>query len=369
MNKYIKIFGLYIGIELVHYAYLLYWINSSNKKIGDNTNDSDNVINNIYNKKKLIKKNFYSILNENYINNKNYLEMDKIYYNIANLDFNVIKDKNFALITPYSVLLRMFFTCTFLNDLAYYVIFKKFGFEIDSNTIILHRKSLNPNSKLIMIHTGMLGNICWYKNLVNNLDSDYSIIICVFRSTISTFFWNNADIDLHVLNLNEFIKKEKDIILISHSFGAFVVEYMLKKFVQINYKVHKEILIQPGNVLSMGLIFLSSTNYNFISYFNFINKYSSYIKHNFILTWMLKSLAGKSTISSIKTIDGVRLHPRNFKGYLIISDNDPLINGRTTHPAYQEIQYIFPNYKIISNNAYHGYSNDKMDIILKCIKE
>lgn len=361
MNIYIKIFGLYIVVELLHYVYLLYLINLSQKNIRNKKDDETNTQN--------IKNNFYSILDENYSKVDDYLEMSKIYQNITSLDFNRIIPKKFTLITPYSILLRFFFTCTFLNDLAYYIYKQKFSFEINSNTIILYRKSQNPNSKLVMLQTGMLGNICWYKELVDSLGYDYSILICVFRSTVSTFFWNNADIDLHVEFLNQFVKKEKDIILVSHSFGAFITEYMLKKFVHINLKVHKEILIQPGNVLSMGLIILSSTNYNFIDYFNFINKYSSYTKHNFILTWMIKSLAGKSTISSIKTIDGVRLHPRNFKGYLIISDNDPLINGSITHPAYQEIQYIFPNYKIISNNAYHGYSNDKTEILIKCIKE
>ncbi len=93
------------------------------------------------------------------------------------------------------------------------------------------------------------------------------------------------------------------------------------------------------------------------------------ILHNFVFAWMIKSLAGKSTISSIKTFDGIRIYPRIFKGYLIISEQDPLINFNRTHPSYQEIQYIFPNYKIISNNSYHGYENNDLSVVISCIQE
>ena len=61
MNKYIKILGIYVGIEILHYSYLLYLINQSDKKLIKNDTD-----NNIVVPKSTIKKNFHSILNENY---------------------------------------------------------------------------------------------------------------------------------------------------------------------------------------------------------------------------------------------------------------------------------------------------------------
>ena len=368
MNKYIKILGIYVGIEILHYSYLLYLINQSDKKLIKNDTD-----NNIVVPKSTIKKNFHSILNENYKSDnykseKYLINFESVYNKILSYNFAYLKKNNFTLITPYPLALRLFYSCSFIFDLLYYQV-RGYIITITSDSIILEKSQSNPNSHLILIHSGMLGNIFYYKDLVTNLEKDYSIKICVFRSTLSTLFWNNSDIDSHINLLNNKICYNQNIILISHSFGAFVIEYMLKKYPQINKLVSKEILVQPGNVMSMGLIFLSSSSYSFYNYYKFINKYSTYKKHNFVFTWMLKSLAGKSTITSIKSIDGIRLQPRKFKGYLIVSDNDPLINSNSSHPGFKEIQYIFSNYKIISDKDYHGNSLDKIKLILDCIQD
>ncbi len=371
MNKYIKILGVYVGIELLHYGYLLYLVNSHNKQID---NKIENKNNTIVVKKKYIKKNFHSILNENYKSNNTSLGLnlnlsfESIYKNILSYNFSYLKNNNFTLITPYPLAFRIFYTGTFIFDLLYYQI-KGFDIIINSDSIILEKSNSNPESKLILIHTGMLGNIFYYKDLVNLLELEYSIKICVFRSTLSTLFWNNSDIDSHIDFIYGKIWNNTNIILISHSFGSFAIEYMLKKYSVLNKQISKEILIQPGNIMSMGLIFLSSSSYNFYNYYKFINQYSSYKKHNFIFTWMLKSLVGKSTISSIKSTDGLRLHPRKFRGYLIVSENDPLINSNSSHPGYTEIKYIFSNYKIITDKDYHGYSKNKIKLILDCVKD
>ncbi len=363
MNKYIKILGLCVGIEILHYSYLLYLINQPDKKLVKN--DMDNII---IVPKPVIKKNFHSILNENYKSNNCLTNFESIYKNISSYNFTYLKKNNFTIITPYPLALRLFYTGAFTVDLLYYQV-RGYSITITLDSIILEKSNSNQDFPLILIHTGMLGNIFYYKDLVTILEKYYSIKICVFRSTLSTFFWNNSDIDSHINLLNNKIYYYKNVILISHSFGAFIIEYMLKKYPELNKQVVKEILIQPGNIMSMGLIFLSSSSYSFYNYYKFINKYSNYKKHNFVFTWMLKSLAGKSTISSIKTIDGIRLYPRNFKGYLIVSENDPLINSNSSHPGFNEIQYIFSNYKIISDKDYHGNSLDKIKLILDCIQE
>ncbi len=375
MNKYIKILGVWITIELCHYCYLLYLTNKYSCKQIEYFENNEESNNQLYIKKPnglILNKNFNSILRENYESDKKSIfDLESIYNKISNYDFNSIVKKNFTFITPYSIILRSYYTSSFIYDL-YYFWTKNFSTYITDNTILLESISKNPNAKLIIIHTGILGNIHIYKELIDlieKLNLDFTIKIFVFRSSVSTFFWNNSDIDKHVDYMYEKISTNSSIILISHSFGAYILEYALKKYPIISSKVYKEILIQPANIMSMGLIFLSSTNYNFIRYFNFMNKFSSYKKHNFIFAWMIKSLVGKSTISSIKSINGIRTWPRNFKGYLIVSENDPLINNNHTHPSYQEIQYIFPNYKIIVNNEYHGCSEDKIKIIIDCIKD
>jgi predicted alpha/beta hydrolase family esterase len=366
MYKIIEIFGLYIGIELIHHGYLLYIINSV-KNI--------NLKRHHENKEKnfqIVKNNFFSILEDEYninkvnnLDNLENLDIQSIYKNAKNFNFNIMDD-NFIFITPYPLILRFYNTFGFIFDLFYYYC-KDFDIKTSLDSIILIKNSLNPKAKLILIHTGMLGNVYKFKDIIDKLELEYSICICILRSTVNTFFWKNADIDLHINFLYKNIREYKNITIISHSFGAFAIEYMLKKIPDFANCVQKEILIQPGNVMSTGLIFLSSKYYSFVKYFNFISKYSPYTKHNFLFTWMIKSLAGKSTISSIKNIQGIRIYPRNFTGYLIISDNDPLINMNIKHPSYQEISYIFPNYKIISNNDYHGLSNKRAKLILECI--
>ncbi len=393
-NTLIKFLIGYGLFELAHYCYLVYLLNKTNVKtkliiepeniietIGITsyadlmkTNNLINKINKI-NKINLInKKSSYNTLIKKTLNAKSELEpynlidfFDNL-YTFVKTNYCVKTDtSNFKLFYPYPFILRLGYTFEFLFDLSKY---SWMGFDIKytSDSIILFYN--NPNSnKLILIHPGMLGNINNFINLICQTKDKYSILVSVFRSTVTTFYWNNSSILTHVTNIIDILKNFKTIDIVAHSYGAYIIEYMFNAYPYIQEKINKEILIQPGNILSMGLIFLAGNKYSLYNYYNIINSYSKFKFYNFGLAITIKSFGGCTTISTIKSLDGIRFNPRKFKGYLIVSINDPLISYINTHPSFHEINHIFKDYKIHINEYFHGYDPDNTDVVCKFLSE
>jgi hypothetical protein len=348
----------FIGIEFIHYCYLIYKLNYS-KRI----------------KNKITDKNIKEVLSSNIT--KSYLKIHNHThsYNLNQIykyflkDWKLLQNNHLRLITPYLLITRIYYTNHFLYNI-YQLDNLGFQLNITPSSIFFIRSNKNFK-KLILFHTGILGNLHHMIKFVTELSQDYTIIISVFRSNVNTLFWshNESDLDDHILQLNELVSPFNDIVMISHSFGSFIIESLYKYNNSIEKNISKEILIQPGNILSTGLIFLSSLEYNYLSYINLISKYSKYFIHNSIFAYTVKTIAGLSSLMSIKDLSGFRFEPRNIPGYLILSDSDPLINTKKSHPFSDEINLIFPSHKIIINEGYHGLTRDTQTSVIKCMKE
>ncbi len=355
-----KIILTYITIEIFHYGYLLYKLNFSRKK---------NILNNQDKKKLILSDNKISeyLKIDNKSEEKYDLDTINNTYNHIRNNYNINDISNFQLITPYSLILRLVSTGYFFY---YLYLFKMMGFQIiiTPESILIERKS--SEEKLFVFHSGVLGNIHHIIDFIKEIDQNYSIMIFIFRPNVITMFWNNSNLLEHIKFIETNINSYKDIKVYAHSFGAFVLENLYNYSPNIISKISNEILVQPGNILSMGLIFISSRLYNFLGYYKFISKYSKLSKHNFFFTYMVKSLAGTSTISCVNNFNGIRFKPREtIKGILILSNDDPLINLKQSHPFNSEIEILFPNHKIISIPGYHGITLKEHDIIINCIKE
>ncbi len=348
----------FIGIEFLHYCYLILKLNYSKK-----------------NKNKITDKNIKEILSNNltksYLkihNNSDSYNLNQIYEHFLQ-DSKFTQNNDFRLITPYLLITRIYYTNHFLYNIYQ---LNNLGFELNitSSSIFFIRSNKNFK-KLIVFHTGILGNLHHIIKFIQEVSYDYTIIIGIFRSNVNTLFWshNESDLDEHVVQLNELVKCFNDITIISHSFGSFIIESLYKYNNSIEKNISKEILIQPGNILSTGLIFLSSLEYNYFSYINYISKYSKYFIHNTIFAYTVKTLAGLSSLMSVKDLHGFRFKPRNIPGYLILSDSDPLININNSHPFSDEINVIFPSHKIIINEGYHGLDSDAQTSVIKCLQE
>ncbi len=109
-------------------------------------------------------------------------------------------------------------------------------------------------------------------------------------------FWNNSNLLEHIKFIENNINPYQEVKVYADSFGAYVLENLYNHNPNIVSKISNEILVQPGNILSMGLIFILSRIYNFFEYYELISKYSKLSKHNFFFTYIVKSLAATSTI-------------------------------------------------------------------------
>jgi hypothetical protein len=349
---------IFIGIEFIHYCYLTYKLNYSKRT-----------------KNKITDKNIKEVLSSNvsksYLkidNNSHSFNLNQIYKYFLQ-DWKLALNNHPRLITPYLLVTRIYYTNHFLYNI-YQLDNLGFQLNITPSSIFFIRSNKNFK-KLIVFHTGILGNLHHMIKFVKELSHDYTIIISIFRSNVNTLFWshNESDLDDHITQLNELVKSFNDIIMISHSFGSFILESLYKYNNSIEKNISKEILIQPGNILSTGLIFLSSLEYNYFSYINYISKYSKYFIHNTIFAYTVKTIAGLSSLMLIKDLSGFRFEPKNIPGYLILSDSDPLINTKNSHPFSDEINLIFPSHKIIINEGYHGLNNDTQTSVINCLKE
>ncbi len=358
MNIIKKILITFVTLEILHYGYFLFKLNYSREKIRLSLTEDK------------------SIIDDEKVSN--YLKIDKsggdnlnditdVYYHVKN-KYDLSKIYNFKIITPYPFLFRLLSTCYFFY---YLYILKNIGFNviITEESIIIEKITTNKN--LYLFHTGVMGNIHHMIDFIKQIDQNkYSVMIIIFRSNVTTMFWNNSSLLEHVKFLKNKIIHFENINILAHSFGAFILETVYNYEPLIEKKILSEILIQPGNILSMGLIFISSSFFNFTNYYKFISRYSKLSKHNYIFTYMVKSLAGTSTILAVNDLNGIRFMPRkNLSGYLIISNDDPLINTNNYHPFCDEINYIFPNHKVISIPGYHGITSKEYNIIIKCIKD
>ncbi len=346
----------FIGIEFLHYCYLIYKLNYS-KRIKNN----------------ITKKNINDVLSNDIaklylktINCTNSYNLEEIYKYFLK-DWKFEQNYRFRLITPYLLITRIYYTNHFLFNIYQ---LNNLGFELNitSSSIFLIRANKNFK-KLILLHVGILGNLHHMIKFISSINSDCTIIIGIFRSNINTLFWSQDDLDTHINQLNTLVKPFEDIVMISHSFGSFVIESLYKHNETIEKNISKEILIQPANILSTGLIFLNSLEHNYFSYINYISKYSKYFVHNSIFAYTVKTLAGLSSLMSVKDLHGFRFKPRNISGYIILSDSDPLINTQPTHPFSEEINYIFPTHKVIINSGYHGLHKDNEDAVIRCLQE
>lgn len=346
----------FIGIELIHYCYLLY-------KLNFNKNE----------KNKITDKNIKKVLNTDialyYLKKNNFsnnFELESIYNHFLQ-DWPNHNNFSIKLINPLLLINRIYYTNSFLY---YLVKLKYLGFEINitSNSIFILRIKNNFN-KLILFHPGILGNIHHIYNLICNLDQSCSIIISIFRSNLNTLFWTQANFFEHIKHLDKLVKYFKTIIPVTHSFGSFVIESLYNYNKSIELKVHKEILIQPANILSTGLIFLSSLIYNYFSYINFISNYSKKYVHNLFFSYTVKTLAGISSLESIENLSGFRFKSKKISGYIILSDSDPLINLHSYHPFSDELNHIFKNHQIIVNKGYHGFCDKNQSDVLVCLQE
>jgi hypothetical protein len=348
----------FIGIEFLHYCYLTYKLNYS-KSIKNKITDKN------------IKEVLSSNISKSYLktnNNSDSYNLDQIYKYFLE-DWKLAQNNHLRLITPYLLITRIYYTNHFLYNI-YQLDNLGFQLNITPSSIFFIRSNKNFK-KLIVFHTGILGNLHHMIKFVSELNNDCTIIISIFRSNVNTLFWshNESDLEDHIKQLNELVSPYNDITMISHSFGSFIIESLYKYNNSIEKNISKEILIQPGNILSTGLIFLSSLEYNYFSYINYISKYSKYFIHNTIFSYTVKTIAGLSSLMSIKDLSGFRFKPRNIPGYLILSDSDPLINTKNTHPFSDEIYLIFPSHKIIINEGYHGLEKNVQTSVTNCLKE
>lgn len=346
----------YFTVEILHYVYLTYKINSIKFELIKDDNSKN--------------KNFFEDETVNkYLKQSDYenkIEIENIYKYLSNT-FKLDHSREITLITPNFLSIRLFYSGIFIYQLIY-LKYLGFNYQFTNNSIIFEKKT--NTEYLILFHTGMLGNLHHMIRFISMIDhKKYSIMIVIFRSNLSTLFWNNSDLNEHIQFLDIKISSYNNIIPISHSFGSLILESLYNYNGLITDKIQKEVLIQPGNIASMGIIFIGSQHLNYWSYVNFIRKYSKYHIYNMVFTYMIKSMAGLSTIYSVKNFSGIRLEPRKISGYLILSSDDPLVNPNEIHPFSDEIHHIFPNHKIFLNSGYHGISEDEEISVEKCLKE
>lgn len=350
----IRGFFLFFSVEILHYLYLFYRINST-RSIKDGNIEYKNFLEDQIILRYLKRS-----------DHENKMEIENIYNYLSNT-FKLNYNNQLIFVTPNLLSIRLINSIIFICQLVY---LKYLGFKIEftTNSIIFEKKT--NTDKLVLFHTGMLGNLHHMIKFMLTLNhKKYSVMIVIFRSNLNTFFWNYSNLDQHVIHLDKKIDCYSNIIPISHSFGSFILESLYNYNNSVTNKINKEILIQPGNVASMGIIFIGSQHLNYWSYINFISKYSKYYIHNMIFAYIIKSLAGLSSIYSVKNFKGIRLESKKISGYIILSANDPLININKNHPFSDEIQHIFPHHIILNNYGYHGISEENEFAVEKCLKE
>jgi hypothetical protein len=357
------IFYILILFELFYYIYqnvVLYCI--LKKNIKNVTNENSVIFDWANDKNALASSNFSNI------NNVNNFSIINNFYKFLNKNYNMntlVLNNHFSIAYPLPFFVNIIGTI-YINYC--FNIYKKLGFKIiiTNNSIFLEK--INNRKKLLLIHAGINGFIDDYYKLLTLIKTDHSIIVSIHRSTIFNYYWKDATIENHVVDLYNIISPYKNVDVIAHSFGAYVIEYLYNFNDSTNNIINftKEILVEPGNVLSMGTIFLKSNHTSFFSYKTFLNIFSNSYFMNYVIAYLINTFPAKSTIYIINTIKGIRMKPRDINGIIILSNNDPLINN-VSHPFNHEISKIFNKHVIVNIPGYHGDASKNYDIFLTYI--